>query len=141
MEFQYLRVNYESIVDWQIKTDILRCNESFHSQPRYDHILVATENGHFFAHILRLFQIVMGNLTHSVAYVKLYCRPSGQVRRKGKDLGLYRVRVKANPYEIISIQSIVRGALLVQDSDNLDDYFVVDTVDADMFLRMKSLVF
>jgi len=83
----------------------------------------------------------MGNQTYPVVYVKSYCRPSGQVRRKDKDLGLYRVRVKADPYEIISVQSIVRGTLLVQDSDNLDDYFVVDTVDADMFLRMKSLVY
>jgi len=128
-------------VDWQTKTDILRCNESFHGRPRYDHILVATENGHFFARILRLFQIAFGDQTHPIAYVRSYCRPSGQVRRKDKDLGLYRVRVKANPYDIISVQSIVRGALLVQDSDNPDDYFVVDTVDADMFLRMKSLVF
>jgi len=141
VEFRYIQVNYESIVDWQIKTDILRCNESFHGQQRYDHILVATENGHFFARILRLFQIVIGDQTHNIVYVRSYCRPSGQVRHKDKDLGLHRVRVKANPYEIISIQSIVHGALLVQDSDNLDDYFVVDTVDADMFLRMKSLVF
>ena len=90
---------------------------------------------------MRLFQIAFGDQTHPIAYVRSYCRPSGQVRRKDKDLGLYRVRVKANPYDIISVQSIVRGALLVQDSDNPDDYFVVDTVDADMFLRMKSLVF
>jgi len=128
-------------VDWCIKTDILRCNESFHGHPRYDHVLVATENGHFFARILRLFQIAVGTQSYPVAYVKSYCRPPGRIRRKDKDLSLHRVRVKANPYEIISVQSIVRGALLVQDSDNLDDYFVVDTVDADMFLRMQSLVF
>ena len=128
-------------MDWHIKTDILRCNESFHGQQRYDHVLVATENGHFFARILRLFQIVMGTQTYPVAYVKSYCRPPGRIRNKDKDLSLYRVRVRANPYEIISVQSIVRGALLVQDSDNPDDYFVVDTVDADMFLRMQTLVF
>jgi len=141
VEFQYLRVNYESVVDWRLYTDILRCNESFHGRQRYDHILVATEKGHFFARILRLFQIVVGTQRHPVAYVKSYCRPAGRVRRKDKDLGLNRVRVKANPYEIISVDSIVRGALLVEDSDNPDDYFVVDTIDADMFLRMQSLVF
>ena len=141
MEFQYIRVNYESVIDWRLSTDILHCKESFHGQQWYDHILVATENGHFFARILHLFQIFVGTQPHPVAYVKSYCRPSGQIKRKDKDLGLHCVRIKANPYEIISVQSIVRGALLVEDSDNLDDYFVVDTVDADMFLRMKSLVF
>jgi hypothetical protein len=129
-------------VDWQLSTDILRCNESFHRQQRYDHVIVAAEGSrHFFARILRLFQIFVEMKPHYIAYVKVYCRPPGQVRRKDKDLGLHRVRVRANPYELISVQSIVRGALLVEDSDNPDDYFVVDTVDADMFLRMQSLVF
>ena len=134
MEFQYIRVNYESVVDWRLSTDILHCKESFHGRQRYDHILVATEKGHFFARILRLFWIFVGEQSHPVAYVKSYCRPPGQVRRRDKDLGLHRLRVKANPYEIISVRSIVRGALLVQDSDNPEDHFVVDTVDADMFL-------
>ena len=79
--------------------------------------------------------------SHPLVYVESYCQPSDQVRRKDKDLGLYRVQKKANPYKIISVQSIVRGALLVQDSENPDDYFVVDTVDADIFLRMQSLIF
>ena len=141
MQFQYIRVNYESVADWQLNTDILHCKESFHGRQRYDHILVASENGHFFARILRLFQVFVGTQSHSFAYIKSYCRPSGQVRRKDKDLGLHRLRVKANPYEIISVESIVCGALIVQDSDNPDDYFVVDTVDADMFLRMQTLIF
>ena len=128
-------------MDWRLSTDILRCNESFHGRRRYDHVIVAMENNHFFARILCLFQISVGMESHPLMYVESYCRPSGQVRRKDKDLGLYRVRKKANPYEIISIESIVRGALLIQDSENPDDYFVVDTIDADMFLRMQSLVF
>ena len=128
-------------MDWRLNTDILRCNEYFHGQQRYDHVIVAKENGHFFARILRLFQVSTGVESHPLVYVESYCQPSGQVRRKDKDLGLYRVRKKANPYEIISVQSIVRGALLVQDSENPDDYFVVDTVDADIFLRMQSLIF
>ena len=63
------------------------------------------------------------------------------MRRKDKDLGLYRLRLKANQYEIISLESVVRGALIVPDVDNPGEHLVVDTVDTDMFLRMKSLVF
>ena len=141
MEFQYIRVNYESVVDWRLCTDILHCKESFHGRQRYDHVIVATEHRYFFARILRLFKISTAMESHSLAYVQSYCRPVGQTRRRDKDLGLYRVRVKVNPYEIISTESIVRGALLVQDSERSDDYFIVNTVDGDMFLRMQSLIF
>lgn len=141
MEYRYIRVNYKSVVDWRLSTDILRCNGSFHGHPRYDHVIVATENHHFFARLLRLFKISIGAESHLLAYTQSYGRPPGQVRRKDRDLGLYRVRKKANPYEIISTESIIRGALLVQDSDNPDDHFVVDTIDADMFLRMQDLIF
>ena len=63
------------------------------------------------------------------------------MRRKDKDLGLYRLQLRAKRYEIIPLESIVRGALLVPDSDNPEEYLVVDTIDSDMFLRMKSLIF
>ena len=63
------------------------------------------------------------------------------MRRKDKDLGLYRLQLKTKQYEIISLESIVRGALLVPDSARPGQYLVVDTVDGDMFLRMKSLTF
>jgi len=40
---------------------------------------------------------------------------------------------------IIPLESIVRGALLVEDTNTPGDFFVVDTVDGDMFLRIASL--
>ena len=141
MEFQYLRVDYKSVVDWKFTTDRLRCNESFHGHKRHDHILVKSENGHFFARILGLVRVTVDTESHALAYVEVYCRPPGSMRRKDKDLGLYRLRLKASRYKIISLESVVRGALLVPDSINPEEYLVVDTIDADMFLRLKSLVF
>ena len=119
--------------------DYLRCNESFHHQQRYDHVLVATESGSFFAQLLSLFQIQTDTRSHSLALVQVYGKTSGSTRRKDKDLSLHRVRVKPNPYAIITLGSIVRGALLVKDADIHSDYFVVDTVDGDMFLRIATL--
>jgi hypothetical protein len=141
VEFQYLEVNYESMVDWKLTTDRLRCNKSFHGSERHDHVIVQLEHGHFFAHLLHLFEVTVGTQSHALAYIKSYCRPSGSIRRKDKDLGQYRVQLKAKQYEIISLESIVRGALLVPDPDNPEEYLVVDTIDGDMFLRMKSLIF
>jgi hypothetical protein len=141
VEFQYLEINYESTVDWKLTTDRLRCNKSFFGSERYDHVIVQTVDGHFFAQLLHLFRVTVGTESHALAYVASYCKPSGSIRRKDKDLGLYRLQLRAKPYEIISLESVVRGALLVPDPDNSEEYLVVDTVDSDMFLRMKSLIF
>ena len=141
VEFQYLEINYESMVDWKLTTDRLRCNKSFFGSERHDHVIVQLEHGYFFARLLHLFKVTMGKQTHALAYVESYCRPPGSMRHKDKDLGLYRLQLKAKRYEIISLESVVRGALLVSDSDNPEEYLVVDTVDSDMFLRMKSLIF
>ena len=136
-----MRVDYKSVVDWRLGTDRLRCNQSFHGYERRDHVLVRLGGGHFFARILRLFQVSVGTQSHALAYIESYCRPPGSMRRKDKDFGLYRLRLRADRYQIISLESVVRGALLVPDPSNPEEYLVVDTVDADMFLRMKSLVF
>ncbi|KAF9784401.1 hypothetical protein BJ322DRAFT_1194914 [Thelephora terrestris] len=138
-EFHYLRVAYKSMVNWQDNTDYLRCNESFFGHPRFDHVIVAAEGGPFFAQLLCLFKIQAGTHSHSLALTRTYGLPPGSTRRKDRELGLYRVRVKSRPYKIIAIESIVRGAVLVEDGDNPGDYFVVDTIDSDMFLRMTAL--
>lgn len=126
------------MANWGDSIDYLRCNKSFFGHPRFDHVIVATEGGSFFAQLLSLFKIQVDTHSHSVALVRVYGQPSGRTRRKDRDLGLYRVQVKSNPYQVISIGSIVRGALLVADPDNPDEHFVVDTIDGDMFLRMMS---
>lgn len=95
------------------------------------------DESYHFVRLLHLFRVTVGTRSHDLAYVEAYCRPPGSMRRKDKDLGLYRLRLRATRYEIIPVESVVRGALLVPDSDNSEEYFVVDTVDADMFLRMK----
>ena len=129
------------MVDWRLSTDRLRCNKSFFGHERYDYALVKAEHSHFFVRLLHLFQVAVGAQLHGLAYVEVYCRPSGSMRRKDKDLGLYRLRLKASRYAVISLESLVRGALIVPDSDNSEEYLVVDTVDTDMFLRMKGLEF
>ena len=141
VECQYLQINYESVVDWKLTTDRLRCNKSFHGFERHDHVIIQLEHGHFFARLLHLFEVTVGERSHALAYVESYCRPPGSMQRKDKDLGLYRLQLKAKQYEIISLESVVRGALLVPDSKKPGQYLVVDTVDGDMFLRMKSLIF
>ena len=64
----------------------------------------------------------------------------GVVRDTDKKLSISRWRIRARSRcEIISVQSIVRGAVLIPDTKYAGDYFVVNTIDADMFLRVKVM--
>ena len=126
------------MVTWQDEIDYLRCNQSFFGHPRFDYVMVATEGGSFIAQLLKLFQFQAQSHTYSLALVQVYGRPSGGLRRKDKDFGLYRVQLKSNPYQIIAVDSIIRGVVLVEDPDSSGDCFVVDTIDGDIFLCMSS---
>ncbi|KAG2116194.1 hypothetical protein BD769DRAFT_1629852 [Suillus cothurnatus] len=101
-EFRFLRVNYESIVDWRMHRDLLQCNSNFYGSPRYDCVIVNTANTPFFA----------------------------------------RLHVRAKPRsssEIIPVRSIIQGAALASNPETDGDYFVIHTLDTDMFLRVKAL--
>ena len=140
-EFHCLRTTYRSMVNWRNNTNLLRCNESFHHQPQYDHVLITSEDGgFFFAQLLSLFQFQTDTQSHDLALIQVYSQPPGSTRRKDRDLGLHRLRLKNNPYTIVAVESIVRGALLVEDTTTQGDYFIVDTIDSDMYLRMSSLL-
>ena len=41
--------------------------------------------------------------------------------------------------EVIPLRAIIRGALLVMDPKYRGDYFVIDTIDTDMYLRVAAM--
>ncbi|KAG1816991.1 hypothetical protein EV424DRAFT_1624504 [Suillus variegatus] len=125
-----LRVNYESMVDWRQHTDYLRCNPQFFNAPRFDCVFIQTKQNVILGRLLLLFECPVGNNVFPLALIHPYDAPTGTRLRKDKHLNLLRA-------EFFSIRSIIRGALLVHD-ENLD-YFIVDTVDTDMFLRVKAM--
>lgn len=87
-----------------------------------------------------MFKFTVSNHTFELALVLPMDAPTGSRRSMDRNLGLTRLRARPlASSEFISLQSIVRGALLVPDYDNNGDFFLVDLVDTDMFLRAKSL--
>ena len=89
-----------------------------------------------------LFTCQVGSSTHPLALVQAlekYPR-QGTTRGIDKKLSIYRWNMHARSRcEIIPVDNLIRGAVLVSDKNYADDYFVVDTLDADMFLRVKIL--
>ncbi|KAG1763350.1 hypothetical protein EV702DRAFT_982923 [Suillus placidus] len=141
-EHRYLKVHYESTATWKLATDYLRCSPSFHGHERRDCALIRTQDkdGHdkyIFIKLLFMFKHTVGSHTLDLALV-LPMDASPRRHLLDRDLRLTRLRARpAASSEFITLHSIIRGALLVPDFDNNGDYFLVDYVDTDMFLRIQ----
>ena len=131
------------MVDWGTKTDLLRCNPKFWNHPQYDFVIADLPlRGEVFARLVFLFVCRVGTTVHPLALIQaLDRRPrEGLVKRTDKKLSIYRWNIRArNLCEIIPAGSIVRGAVLISDMKYSGDHFVVDTLDADMFLRVNRM--
>jgi len=115
----------------------------FHHRPRYDCILIATPHKNIFAQLIFVFTCTLDSsgVTYPVALVHPFDAPNGLPSQLDRDLGFIRLR-RARPMacEFISVQSIIRGALIAEDFGNPGDFLVIDVIDADMFLQLKGLI-
>ena len=101
--------------------------------------MVKTEGQPFFARLISVFHCSVGETEVSLALIHPYDVGIGVRYRRDIDLGLWRVRAKPrSSSEFIFVHTIIRGAALASDPETAGDYFVVDTIDTDMFLRMKA---
>ncbi|EKM49412.1 uncharacterized protein PHACADRAFT_33470 [Phanerochaete carnosa HHB-10118-sp] len=140
-ECRFLKVDYESAVTWCTLTDYLRCNPNFYGHPRYDGVILDIGNDTvIFGKLLHAFICQIGQDLEPIALVWPLDAPVGVHLRKDKHLGLYCVHAKPRiQAEFFSLRPLVRGAVLVEDPDRYGDFFVMDVVDTDMFLRVKAI--
>ncbi|EPT01467.1 hypothetical protein FOMPIDRAFT_1120536, partial [Fomitopsis schrenkii] len=137
VEYRFLKVNYQSQETWKQTTDYLRCNPLFYGQPRYDHVILAMEDGEIFSRLVFIFSIMLGGVCHPMILVTPL---DGEVmlHDKDKDLGFYRICPGREKVEMFSARDIIRGALVTIDRERAGEFLVVDT-DPDMFCRLNSL--
>ena len=138
--YNSIQVKYESKVDWREYQDILYCSPEFHDKPQYDFVIVKTAARDLYAQLLFLFTCDVGDTFYAIALVLLFDAPiaSNQGSRKDADLVFRCCRVQSrNKAEFISARSIIRGTALVKDFDRQHEYLVLDTLDADMYLRTR----
>jgi len=139
-EFWYLQVNYESMVDWRLQWDLLQCNPKFFGSPRYDCVIIKTEHQPLFARLIYMFCCKVGGTELSLALIHPYDVGIGVCHRQDLDLGLWQVQAKPqSSSEFIFVESIICGIALASDPEAVNDYFIMDTIDTDMFLRIKAL--
>jgi hypothetical protein len=121
--------------------DYLRCNPQFSGHPRYDFVIANGSQGCTFVQLVFVFVCQVGGQDYRLVLVQpLEKSPRANVKKVDKDLSIFRWRVRARTRcEVIPLDSIVRGAVLVKDTDYAGDYFVIDTLDEDMYLRIRQL--
>ncbi|KAI0073150.1 hypothetical protein K474DRAFT_1710969 [Panus rudis PR-1116 ss-1] len=142
-EYKFLKINYESMVDFKQHTDYLRCNPSFRDKPRYDHVIIDTQDGPIFGKLLCLFTCKVAGEVLPLALVQPLDAPIGGVRRKDIDLEFLRLKARLREEsEFFHVKSFTRGAFVVKDYESQTGrgFFAVDTVDTDMYLRLRHLI-
>ena len=143
-EYRFIKVTYESVVDWHVKTDYLRCNPQFHGHPRYDFIIAdIPSRGRIFARLVCVFVCHVNECDYHFALVQALDKNTRtSTKSADKDLSIFRQRIRPrNRCKVIPLTCIIRGAVLAEDIKHKDDYFVIDTVDEDMFLRVKKMYY
>ncbi|KAG1797825.1 uncharacterized protein HD556DRAFT_1431036 [Suillus plorans] len=137
-EFRYLKANFESMVDFWTSTDYLRCSPMFHNAPRYDSVIIRTQDRIIFGRLIFIFTCLVEGTSHPMALIQPCDAPIQNRPLKDRLLGLWRVGAQPqHKSEFIFTESIIRGALLLEDRSQPGDFLVVDSIDTDMFLHMK----
>lgn len=112
----------------------------FHGLPRNDFVILQTEASVIFAQLLMVFTCMVGDVQYPIVLTLPYDQPVGARPRKDKDFDFWRVKAKPRvSAEFFSVQSIIRGCVLVEDSSRPNEALVVDTLDTDTFLRIKEI--
>lgn len=142
VEYKLAIVKYESLVDLTMRSDYLRCNPIFHDHPRFDFVIAdLPHRGRIFAQLVSLIVCQVGAVDYHLALVQPLEKKSRPATRcVDQMLSIHRWTIRQrNRCEVIPLDSIVRGAVLVKDPRYSSDYFVIDALDDDMYLRIKLL--
>jgi hypothetical protein len=140
---QYLKVDYNGALDArETRTDILRVNPHFHGSPRYDYVLIKIDALNcIFAQLLSIFTIKCEGKAYRMALILPMDRPTLLLNRtRDRTLRLTRVRSRTRQGSIVvDAETIICGALLTSEHDSPGEFFVLDTIDDDLWWRMKSV--
>ncbi|KAJ7125922.1 hypothetical protein C8R44DRAFT_702274 [Mycena epipterygia] len=137
--FKCVHISYQSLEDWRGVRDIVRCSPSFHQRERYDCFLVNFSDPGL--HFARARSLLRCNLPSGrqidVALVRLFERSRWKPRTRWAGC---QIRDEVKQYSFLSMEHVIRGALLapVSSVNNEPTHILVDTVDADMFLRADA---
>ncbi|KAJ7262011.1 hypothetical protein C8J57DRAFT_1719599 [Mycena rebaudengoi] len=134
--FKCAHVTYQSLEDWRGLRDIVRCKPHFHGYTRYDSVIFNSDSpGMDFARICAFLRCTLESKRQfDVALVHEYCSNTWKPKTQWAGCKIYE---EVKGYSFLFMDYVVRGALMTPVTDGAKEnlHYLVDTVDADMFLR------
>jgi len=121
-----------SLEDWREKQDILRCNPSFHNNPRYDCVVINTDPI-IFARLQFVFRCEdLSGGKSDLALVRLFENSKWKPTTRWDGCRI----LEGKGYQFINIKYLVRGCHLIPTFDRHEGrYYLNDLVDGDAFVR------
>ncbi|KAL0063886.1 hypothetical protein AAF712_009167 [Marasmius tenuissimus] len=141
-EYGMVKAYYNSKVDWTIMCDFIQASPSFYNNPRLD-VVVIESRPWYFARLILLFTCQVESAEYLLALVQPLNVPQGHTTELERDMGLYRIRACPRREAIfIPARTIIRGAVAIRnyaaDFSDGEEYFIMDNIDEDLFVRMES---
>ncbi|KAI5821788.1 hypothetical protein K523DRAFT_21961 [Schizophyllum commune Tattone D] len=140
-EFQCLYIQFQSVEDWAIKTDILRANPLFHGLPRHDSVTVDTDRGHEYGRLYGLLRITLPSERRFDVGIVRMCKETRKWRPKTSWAGCIVLEEEKN-LTFLPLKYVLRQAVLCPTFGSPSRlgsmYYPMDTIDEDMFLRLDE---
>jgi hypothetical protein len=135
-QFKNVSLKFQSLEDWTEGQDIMRCNASFHGEPRFDCVIIHDDAPDL--SVARLCDLFRCSLPSGKEIDLALVRRFSCSRWKPKTVWSgCRVLDEDMESSLVSMDYVLRGALVCPVSQHEDEktHYFIDTVDADMFLR------
>ncbi|KAL0064524.1 hypothetical protein AAF712_008469 [Marasmius tenuissimus] len=142
-EFGIVKAYFKSKVDWTITCDYIRASSMFYGNPCYDVVMIDSHPNFYFARLILLFTCQVESKGYLLALVQPLNAPRGHTTELDRDMGLYRVRAcPRGEAQFVPARTIICGAVAIQnyaaDPSVREEYFIMDDLDEDLFVRMQS---
>ncbi|KAF8263167.1 hypothetical protein EI94DRAFT_1598647 [Lactarius quietus] len=134
--FKTVLLKFQSLEDWTEGRDIMRCNASFHGEPRFDCVIIHDDAPGL--SVARLRDLLRCSLPSGeeidLALVRWFSRSHWKPKTVWSGCRVLNEDVESS---LVTMDYVLRGALLcpVSQHKNEKAHYIIDTVDADMFLR------
>ncbi|KZV79960.1 hypothetical protein EXIGLDRAFT_817958, partial [Exidia glandulosa HHB12029] len=133
-------MTYSSVEDFRAARDILRCNERWYGNPRFDSALISGDNRLNFARVHLAFKCkLIDNSIYEFVAVTHFKPSSWKPRTVWSGCHVYDEKATL---DIIPLDNLIRGALMCPSSGApvlKKAHYLVDCIDSDMFLRVHDL--
>ncbi|TDL21304.1 hypothetical protein BD410DRAFT_298266 [Rickenella mellea] len=130
--YESLQLCYRSLSTQSHAWEYVHCSEQFYRRTRYDCVLVDCPSGQFFARLQGLYTCTVFKKLWSVARVTKLKPVQNQ---RSNVIGFPHVREERSGVWI-DISCITRFVYEQPTFERRDEYFINDTMDSDMFLRL-----